>query len=119
MISIRMDTKRTKLTIKGHALPEESKEYKEICAASSAFAQGLMYSISLYADAKQAIKSIQYRDDPGDLLLLVIPEEWAALVIRQRFKIYGDGLQLLAESHPQCVEMIRDGKKIIPEEDEG
>lgn len=118
MIQIRMDTKRTKLTVKGHAMPKESDGYAEICNAVGALAQSLMYSITLYGDANKGIKSIQYRDDPGDLLLLVIPEEWAKLVIRQRFKIYGDGMELMAKSHPQCVEMIRDGRKILPEEDE-
>ena len=118
MIEIRMDTKRLKLSVKGHAKAEENEKHKEICAAASALAQSLMYSISKYDDVQKAVKSIQYRPDPGDLFLLVIPESWADMVMKHRFKVYGDGLELLAKSHPYSVTMIRDGKKILPEEDE-
>lgn len=119
MIEIRMETKRLKLSIKGHATPEESEQYKEICAAASALAQSLMYSISKYDDVQKAVKSIQYRPDPGDLFLLVIPESWADMVMKHRFKVYGDGLELLAKSHPYSVTMIRDGEKILPDEEGG
>ena len=118
MIEIRMDTRRLKLSVKGHAKAEESEKHKEICAAASALAQSLMYSISKYDDVQKAVRNIQYRPDPGDLFLLVIPESWADMVLKHRFKVYGDGMELLAKSHPYSVTMIRDGKKILPEEDE-
>ena len=114
MIQIRMDTKRLKLSINGHAMAEEGPQHKEICAAASALAQGLVFSISK-SDAK---KDIQYRPDPGDLFLLVIPEKGLDALIRIRFALYGDGMELLAKSHPQSVEMIRDGKKILPDKED-
>ena len=46
MITITMNSKRLKLTVTGHAMPEESPQYKEICAAVSAMAQSMMYAIS-------------------------------------------------------------------------
>ena len=118
MIEIRMESKRLKLSIKGHATAEESEQYREICAAASGLAQSLMYSISKYDDVQKAVKTIQYRPDPGDLFLMVIPESWADMVLKQRFKVYGDGLELLAKSHPYSVSMIRDGKKILPDEED-
>ena len=114
MIEIRIDTKRLKLSVKGHATPEESEKYKEICAAASALAQALAYSVSK-SDAKQ---EMQYRPDPGDLFLLVIPEEKLDALMKIRFALYADGMELLAKSHPYSVKMIRDGKRIKPEEDE-
>lgn len=114
MIEIRMDTKRLKLSVKGHATPEESGKHKEICAAASALAQALAYSISK-SDAKQ---EMQYRPDPGDLFLLVIPEKGMDALMKIRFALYGDGLELLAKSHPYSVTMIRDGKRILPDKED-
>ena len=127
MIEIRMDTKRLKLSVKGHATPEESEKYKEICAAASALAQSLMYSISKYDDIAKITDSIQYRGDPGDLFLLVMIDRsktWDLerlhyeQAIMDKFMVYADGMELLAKSHPYSVTMIRDGKRIKPEEDE-
>lgn len=118
MIMITMNTKRLKLEVTGHAMPEEGDEFREICAAASALAQGLMYSIINYNDGEGTMKSIQYRDEPGDLRIKVFPETWAERAFRQRFDIYGDGLQLLAESHPQSVTFIRDGERIIATKEE-
>ena len=115
MIEITMNTARFKLTVKGHAQPEESPDYKEICAAASALAQALAYSISKFPG--DAMKAFEYRPEPGDMLIRAYPEEWAELGTRNRMKAYADGLELLARSHPQSVSMIRDGEKIIPEEE--
>lgn len=117
MIEINMNTARFKLTVKGHATAEESEQYKEICASASALAQSLLYSISKFnTDEKQALKSLEYRRDFGDMMVRAWPEEWAEHSIRKRFQIYGDGLELLAKSHPVSVHMIWDGEEIIPEE---
>lgn len=113
MITITMNTERLKVTITGHATAEEGNQYKEICSAASALAQSLMYSISKFP--ADALKSAEYRPDPGNLMIRIFPEEWAALGVRNRFKAYGDGLELLAKSHPQSVTMIRDGERILPE----
>ena len=108
MIQIRMDTKRLKLKINGHAMAEESEKHKEICAAASALAQGLVFSISK-SDAK---KEMQYRPDSGNLFLLVMPEKGMDALIRIRFVLYADGMELMALAHPGSVHMIRDGEEI-------
>lgn len=114
MIEITMNTARYKLTVKGHAMPEEGEQYKEICAAASALAQALAYSITKLP--RDAMKSFEYRPDPGDLLIRAYPEEWAELVTKNRFKTYADGLELLAMSHPQSITMVLDGEKITEKE---
>ena len=114
MIEITMNTARYKLTVKGHAMPEEGAQYKEICAAASALAQALAYSISKLPG--DAMKSFEYRPDPGDLLIRAYPEDWAELVTKNRFKTYADGLELLAMSHPQSITMVLDGEKITEKE---
>lgn len=116
MIEINLNTARYKLTVTGHAQPEESKEYSAICSAVSALAQSLFYCVSKFNDGEGSMKSVEYRGDPGDLLLRVWPEEWAESAIRHRFKNYGDGMELLAKSHPEAVSMIWDGERIVPEE---
>lgn len=116
MIEITMNTARYKLTVKGHAQPEEGEQYKEICAAASALAQALAYSITKLP--RDAMKSFEYRPDPGNLLIRAYPEEWAELVTKNRFKTYADGLELLAMSHPQSISMILDGEKIEPKKEE-
>lgn len=118
MIDITMNTARLKLIIKGHATAEESQQYREICAAASALAQSMVYSISKMDNAEGALRSIQYRDDPGDLFVLIMPEQWAENMIKNRFRNFGDGLELLAKSHPQSVSMIWDGGKILPDKEE-
>lgn len=115
MITITMNTERLKITVTGHATAEESEQYKEICSAAAALAQALMYSISKFPS--DALKAADYRNDPGDLLIRIFPEDWARLGVRNRFKAYGDGLELLAKSHPQSVTMIRDGERILPEKE--
>jgi uncharacterized protein YsxB (DUF464 family) len=119
MIRIEMNTARLKLTVKGHAQPTEGEQYREACSAASALAQGLMYTISLYNGGQGATKAIDYKNDPGDLFIKIFPEPWAERELQHRFRIYGDGMQLLAESHPQFIEMIRDGERILPEKEDG
>ena len=123
MITIEMNTARLKLTVKGHAMPEETNEKQSdiICAAASALAQALMYTITKYNSENKegAARDIVYKNDPGNLMIKVFPENWAERELKHRFRIYGDGMQLLAESHPQSVTMIRDGERIIAQEEEG
>lgn len=122
MILITMNSKRLKLTVEGHAMPEENggndADTIGICNAVSALAQGLIYTISQYNNGEGTTKSIQYRNDPGDLMIKIFPEPWAEREIRHRFEIYADGLQLMAESHPQSVTFIRDGERIIAKEEQ-
>jgi len=118
MIEIMMNTQRLKMSIKGHATAEENEKYREICAAASAIAQSMVYCISKLGTAEDAVKSIQYRPDPGDMFVLIIPEQWAESMIRHRFMNYGDGLELLAKSHPESITMIWDGEKIIPDKED-
>lgn len=120
MIQIEMNTARLKLTVKGHAQPEEGEQFREACSAASALAQSLMYTVSRYNGGEGAMKAITYKNAPGDLLIKVFPETWAERELKHRFQIYGDGLQLLAESHPEYITMIRDGERIItPKEEKG
>ena len=115
MIEIRMETKRLKLSVTGHAKAEENEDYAAICTAVSTVAQGLAYTVSKMG---KALRSVQYRKDPGDLFLLAIPEDYAVPVAREKFKTYGDGLEMLAKAHPECVGMVWDGERIIPEEEQ-
>ena len=114
MIEINVNTARFKLEIKGHAKLEETPEYREICAAVSAIAQGLAYTITKYEKDHEAINGIDYRPEPGDLLLQVTPAAWAEAMIRKRFYAFADALELMAMSEPQSVHMIRDGEEIKP-----
>jgi uncharacterized protein YsxB (DUF464 family) len=114
MIRINMNTIRFKLTVEGHAMPEESEDYSIICAGASMLVQALVYSIEKFNSGGDALSSMKYRDDPGNVLLEVHPEEWARISIAKRFNYYGDGLELLAMNNPECVEFIWDGEKIIP-----
>ena len=120
MITITMNTARLKLTIEGHALPEEDKnelDFIRICSAASALAQSLAYAISQYNDGQGAMKAFDYRPKSGDLLIRVFPETWAEREFRHMFEIYGKGFQLMAESHPQSVTYIKDGERIIAKEE--
>lgn len=122
MITITMNTKRLKLTVTGHALQEESKgetDYIAICNMVAALAQGMAYAVSRYNNGEGTMKSIEYRPDPGDLMLKVFPETWAEREFMHIFNIYAEGMQLLAESHPQSVTFIRDGERITAKEDKG
>ena len=116
MIEITVNTNRFRVTVTGHAQPEEGEQYREICAACSALTQSLAYTISKLP--KEALKSFEYRPDPGDLLIRAYPEEWAELVVKNRFKTMADGLELLAKSHSNSVKMIRDGERIIPDKED-
>ena len=118
MTEIRMTTTRYRMTVTGHAEEKESADYRQICAAVSALTQSLAYSISKLNDERGALKAFDYRGEPGDMKLKVYPEKWAEVVIRQRFRTYGDGLELLAKSHAEAVTMIRDGERIKPDEEE-
>jgi len=113
MIEINLNTARFKLTVKGHAEPDESDSYQQICAATSAIVQALAYSITKFNHEGDALKEFKFRDDPGNAELRVWPEEWAENSIKRRFNEYGDGLELLALSHNCSVSMIWDGEKII------
>ena len=117
MIHIEMNTARFKLTAEGHAKPEESEKYKEICAAVSAIVQGLVFSISKFKGEKDALSYYKYRDEPGNMLLKVVPEEWAEISMKRRFNYFGDALEMMATAHPGSVEFIWDGEKILKGDD--
>ena len=118
MIEITMNTSRMKLQIKGHAKAEENEDHSAICTGVSAIAQALVYCVSKMDHAEGALRSIQYRDDPGDYFLLIIPEQWAETMIRRRFRNFGDGLEMMAKCHPESVSMIWDGEKILPDKED-
>ena len=118
MIKITFSSKDLVLMVKGHALPEENELNKEICASASMLTQALAYSVSKFQDQQNGILQIDYRDQPGNMLLHVIPEKWAEAATRKRFKAYGDGLELLAMSNPESVTMEWDGRPVKPEEGE-
>ena len=119
MIIINMNTKRLKLTVEGHAKREESGGFREICNCAGALAQGLAYTVSKLTEQEGVLQDYKYRDDPGNLMLKVFPEEDAAEDVRRIFDNYGDGFELLAKSHPYSVTFIRDGELIRAEKGEG
>jgi len=120
MIEITMNSQRMKLQIRGHAKAEENADYHAICTAVSVLAQGMVYCISKMNDAEGALRSIQYRREPGDFYALIIPEQWAETMIRRRFRNYGDALEMMAKEYPECISMNWDGEKILPDkEDQG
>ena len=113
MIMIRMDTNHLKLTVTGHAKPEETDAYREICSAASALAQAMVYAVTKYKEGA-ALDTLDYRPDSGDLMVKMIAEEGYDKQMRQVWELYGYGMELLAQSHPQSVKMIWDGAKVIP-----
>lgn len=112
MIEINVNTARFKVTIKGHAMPEENARYLEICNSVSSLAQGLAYALTKYEKEHEPFKRVEWRGEPGNTLLRVWPEEWAERMARGYVNIYADGMELLALSYPECVHMIRDGEEI-------
>lgn len=120
MIEINLNTARFKLEIKGHAQPEETSMFKEICASVSAIAQGLVYSVAKYESDHNAIQEMDYRDEPGDFLWRVKPDPWAEALVRKRMYAYGDALEMMAACNPESVKMIYDGEEVqpMPKEDE-
>ena len=118
MININLSVEKFILTVTGHAQPDECEQYREVCAASSMLVQGLAYSITKFQDAQNGIQEIDYRNQPGDMLLRIKPDPWAEATVRKRMRAYGDGLELLAQSEPQSVSMTWDGIPVKPEEGE-
>lgn len=116
MIEIRMETKRLKLTVKGHAMPAETEAYKEICSAVSALAQSMVYAVTKYKDGA-VLDEMQYRPDTGDLMVHMRAEEGFEKQMQQIWELYGYGMELLAQSHPMSVTMIWDGARVLPEEE--
>lgn len=116
MISIEMNTKRLKLTIRGHAQPEEMEKYKECCSSASAIAQSMVYAVSRYNDGA-ALEKFDYRNEPGDFMVKLLPAEKEEKALQMIMTLYGYGLELLAKSHPQSVRMIWDGARIIPDKE--
>ena len=118
MIRITINTARYKITVEGHALAEEHPDHSAICTGVSAIVQGLVYSISKFNSRETALKTFKYRDEPGNMLLKIVPEQWAELSLTKRFNYYGDGLELMARSHPESIEMIWDGERILPDKED-
>ena len=118
MIEITMDTKTFTVIVKGHAQPEESDLYRITCASASMLAQGLAHSLAKFEATQKGILQFDLRNEPGDFVLHVIPDKWAEAATRKRFRTYGDGLELLAQSNPESVKMIWDGVPVKPEEGE-
>lgn len=116
MINITLSVDKFTLKVTGHATPDEGETYREVCAAASMLVQGLAHSITKFQAAQNGIQEIDYRDQPGDLLLRIKPDPWAEATVRKRMRAYGDGLELLALSDPQSVSMTWDGTPVEPEE---
>lgn len=118
MIIIDLSVEKFQLIIKGHAQPEETEDYFQVCAGASMLAQGLAHSIAKFQKQQDGIRHILYRGDPGDMVLAVEPEPWAEATVRKRMRAYADGMELLALSNPESVTMIWDGVPVKPEEGE-
>lgn len=118
MININLSVEKFTVTVTGHAQPDEGENYREVCAAASMMVQGLAHSITKFQGAQNGIREIDYRGEPGDMMLRVKPEAWAEATVRKRMRAYGDGLELLALSEPQSVTMTWDGIPVKPEEGE-
>lgn len=116
MIHIEMNTKRLKLTVKGHAEPEESESYKEICAACSAIAQAMVYAVTRYEEGA-ALDEMDYRPDRGDFMVRMRPEKGYEKRMETIWNLYGYGLEAMARSEPQSVEMIWDGARVRPDKE--
>ena len=69
MIIIDLSVEKFQLIIKGHAQPEETEDYFQVCAGASMLAQGLAHSIAKFQKQQDGIKRILYRGDPGDMVL--------------------------------------------------
>ena len=117
MIDINLSIEHFTLEIRGHAQPEETEQYKEICSGCSMLAQGMAYSITKFQKKQNGIRAIEYRGNPGDMLLKVQPDPWAEATVRKRMRAYGDGLELMAKSHPESVRMAWDGIRVEPEKE--
>ena len=113
MIHIELNTKRHKLTVQGHAEPEECGEFRQICSAASALAQAMVYAVTRARDGR-LLKGLDYKPDTGDLSAKLYAEDGGDEEMEQIITLYGYGLELLARSHPQSIEMVWDGEKIIP-----
>ena len=118
MIEITLSTKDFLVMVKGHAQPKESEMYRETCSAASMLVQGMAHSIAKLENTQDAILQFDYRGDPGDMMMHIIPKDWAKAAVRKRMRIYADGMELLAMSNPESVKMIWDGKPVKPEEGE-
>lgn len=116
MIEINMNTARQKLTVKGHATPEESEQFSEICSASGALAQAMVYAATRAVEGA-AVKELDYKPERGDLMVKIYPEAGYEKTVQEIFRLYGYGMELLAKSHPCSVTMIFDGEKIIPDKE--
>jgi len=111
MIEIRMETKRLKMTVDGHATPEEGPEYAEICAAVSAISQSMVFALTRAKEGTM-LKSLEYRPIRGDFKVHAYAEDGMEGKLAEIFVLYGYGLELLAQSHPQSVTMIIDGRRV-------
>lgn len=119
MIEINLNTARFKLTVKGHAQPEEHSEYQAICSGVSAIVQGMVYCIGKYDEEWGALKALEYRPEPGDVMVRPWPLTFAESAMRHKMNNFGDALELMAMAHPEAIHMIRDGEEIQPEEKTG
>ena len=115
MIIINLDDRLLKLTVTGHATPEEGPDWKLVCNSVSVLAQGLVYSIAKFEENHDALLGFDYKIDPGDMIVNPSPEEWARATIRKRMQIYGDGLQLVAENFPEYCRMTWNDMEIKAE----
>lgn len=119
MIHITVESMKGKITIQGHARAEENpEEYRAICTGISVLAECLMWHVGKFAD-KGIAKSIEYTPEEGDTRIRIWPEEWARKLIAGAIKGYADGMEYMALSHPECIEMIYDGRKVKQEEEKG
>ena len=116
MIHIELNTKRHRITVQGHAEPEESPEYRQICSAASAITQAMVYAVTRAAEGR-LLKGMDYKPDTGDLCAKLYPEDGMDEKMEEIITMYGYGLELLARSHEKSVEMVWDGEKIIPDKE--
>lgn len=112
MIEIRLDDRNFTLEAKGHALETEGPEWKYICSNVSTLTQGLAYSLTKYEKEHESIRGMDYRPEPGDLLLKVDPEEWARAAVRKRMQNFGDALEMLAQCESSYIHMVWNGEEI-------
>lgn len=102
MIRIRYLPEEFSVTITGHAGSDEPGK-DLVCCAVSTIAQCMVHDLEALHGGM--IKKAEYKVQPGNFHLRVVPCEYRRITIRTIYDTFINSLQYVADNYPEYVDM--------------
>lgn len=108
MIRVTYSAKSYSLHVQGHDHQDDGNRQSLLCNAASTLFYALCYNVSKRAMEMENLIGHKVRAEKGDAYIEISPESYARLGYTAMFEHFVNGFKMLAEEHPERIEVIEE-----------